>query len=423
MARKALFKSVEALIEGYGLIAKRGTRKVYLVGRPLRKEIVNENGDRVAVDVGVSLVRYASTGSGKERRKRVSTGVILKIETSEAVKRENEEKYNAQRVECDALNTDLIRLDANFRPAPKNKVLLIDYVDKVANKALRDTGNKRSMYATLGSLKKHIGIFDKDARMGKLDRQWCLRFIDYLKHGALNLNYLRTDDERRKELPLSQNSQNRLIRNLNYVLNEAVKEKVIVANSMSLLDRKEKIKYKPGTRSFLTEDEVKKLMATPFNHGSHPVKEAFLFSVFTGLRYSDLTRICKKDFRRDDIGTYLSIKMVKTKEPLKIYVPASALKLIPNTANENKPLFYLGRNETANKCLKKWLTDAGITDRPITFHSARHSAATLLLNAGLPLEVVAKQLGHEKISTTQIYAKILDKSQQAASNVIDEMFG
>ena len=115
--------------------------------------------------------------------------------------------------------------------------------------------------------------------------------------------------------------------------------------------------------------------------------------------------------------------MVKTKEPLKIYVPASALKLIPNTANENKPLFYLGRNETANKCLKKWLTDAGITDRPITFHSARHSAATLLLNAGLPLEVVAKQLGHEKISTTQIYAKILDKSQQAASNVIDEMFG
>lgn len=53
---------------------------------------------------------------------------------------------------------------------------------------------------------------------------------------------------------------------------------------------------------------------------------------------------------------------------------------------------------------------------PITFHVARHTAATLNLSLGTPIETVSKMMGHTKIATTQIYAKIIDKKQKEAVN-------
>lgn len=128
------------------------------------------------------------------------------------------------------------------------------------------------------------------------------------------------------------------------------------------------------------------------------------------------------DFHLDKNGTYLKIVMQKTKEPLKVYVPSVAMQVLPDVADDETPVFSLPKNETANTSLKKWLKDAGITDRPITFHSARHSAATLLLSNNVPLAVVSKQLGHLKSSTTEIYAKIVDEAQKVASSKMDDLF-
>ena len=132
--------------------------------------------------------------------------------------------------------------------------------------------------------------------------------------------------------------------------------------------------------------------------------------------------IRQADFHRDDLGAYLRIKMVKTHEPLKIYVPDVALRLLPKTEDGNTPLFNLPKNDYANQTLRRWLEDAKITGRKITFHCGRHSAATLLLSAGLPLAVVGKQLGHLKASTTEIYAKLVDEAQRSAAAKMDELF-
>jgi integrase len=98
------------------------------------------------------------------------------------------------------------------------------------------------------------------------------------------------------------------------------------------------------------------------------------------------------------------------------------MQVLPDVADDETPVFSLPKNETANTSLRKWLKDAGITDRPITFHSARHSAATLLLSNNVPLAVVSKQLGHLKSSTTEIYAKIVDEAQKVASSKMDDLF-
>lgn len=116
--------------------------------------------------------------------------------------------------------------------------------------------------------------------------------------------------------------------------------------------------------------------------------------------------------------------MIKTQESLKVYVPQIAIDLLP-VADESETdglIFKLPKNDYANEALHKWLQDAGITDRPITFHCARHTVATVLLSNGLPLAVVGKQLGHRKLATTQVYAKIVEDAQKSAANKIDELF-
>ena len=118
---------------------------------------------------------------------------------------------------------------------------------------------------------------------------------------------------------------------------------------------------------------------------------------------------------------YIDIIMVKTKQHLKVYVPQVALNLLPHAVDNNTPLFSLPKNDYANERLALWIKDAGI-EKKITYHCARHSNATVLLSSGIPIAVVAKQLGHLKIQTTEIYAKIMDEAQVGAANKMDELF-
>jgi len=193
---------------------------------------------------------------------------------------------------------------------------------------------------------------------------------------------------------------------------------------MDDLDRGDKVAAKAGTREYLTDDEVKKLIETPFTHGRFNIKEAFLFSCFTGLRFSDLKQLKMSDFRIDKKnGRYLRIKMVKTREPLKIFVPDVAFNLLPDVEDDDAPVFDLAKNDYSNQALQRWLKDAGIKDKKITFHCARHSAATILYSAGVPIQTIQKQLGHIKATTTEVYAKMMDEAQSEASKMMDKKFG
>jgi site-specific recombinase XerD len=80
-------------------------------------------------------------------------------------------------------------------------------------------------------------------------------------------------------------------------------------------------------------------------------------------------------------------------------------------------------NKEVNLKLKYFAAAAGIDSKKVTFHTARHTCATLLLSMGVPIEVVSNILGHGEIRTTQIYAKVLDKQVDEGMHKLDNIFG
>ena len=127
--------------------------------------------------------------------------------------------------------------------------------------------------------------------------------------------------------------------------------------------------------------------------------------------------------KQGESGKYIDMTQFKTKEELKIYLDDFALSLIPDRQRtKEEPIFKLPKNANANdnKAFKKWFEDAKI-EKHITWHCARHITATLMLSNEVPLAVVSKQLGHGKIATTEIYAKIVDKAQANAAKKLSDL--
>ena len=72
--------------------------------------------------------------------------------------------------------------------------------------------------------------------------------------------------------------------------------------------------------------------------------------------------------------------------------------------------------------LKPWAEAAGITNKEVTFHTSRHTFATMLLTLGADIYTVSKLLGHTSVKTTQIYAKIIDQKKDDAVSLVDDIF-
>lgn len=417
MARKKLYSTPKELYEGY--FGEKGTqsgrkkgqsssRKVSLIGRLL------SSGK-------VALYLY-SCYNGKPSR--ISMGNLLEIEHTPAIKAHNEEIMRMARTKADLLNADAEREENGFRPIAKSKAPLISYTLRIADEALSKTGNKHGYYYSLRSLAAHLETFrGEKIKISDVDKKFITNFVAYLRNDAKNINYLRAEDEdKRRNVGLSVNSQHRLFANLHYVIKKALKAGIIAHDPFHGLDDSDKPKEKTGTREYLTVNEVKKLINTPVKNDM--VRRAFLFSCFCGLRWSDVYHLRWCDLKTDDVGFFADVVMIKTDKPVKAYISDTGAKWLPERpadANDTDMVFKLPKNDYTNIIIRQWAKDAKIK-KTVSFHVSRHTAATMLLNLEVPLEIVANQLGHGKISTTQIYAKILGKTQKAAIDKQNELF-
>jgi integrase len=308
----------------------------------------------------------------------------------------------------------------------KKKVVntnLIDYVTDIANKAFADTNNKRSEYYTFNSLAYHLKAYKGDkVNINDIDKVYIIGFIMYLKT-AVNGNFQKsTDSTKNKIVPISKNTAHKLFAKFSTAIKKAVQDEIIETNPIDKIDNKIKPKSIPSKREYLTIDEVKMLIATDCKKAD--IKNAFLFCCLVGIRFENVKNIKWGDIVTDSNGdTILSYKQIKVNTFETLPISNEAISLLPVRVNQ-KPtdkVYHLPKNGTVNEALETWATAAKI-NKKITFHVSRHTAATLQLSLKTPIETVSKLLGHSKISTTQIYAKIIDESKKTAVNKQNGMF-
>ena len=214
-----------------------------------------------------------------------------------------------------------------------------------------------------------------------------------------------------KKLQISQNSASGYWSTFRAFLASAYKEGYLKENINDNLD---KIELKETRREYLTMDELRRLYNTPCEF---PVlREASLFSCLTGLRISDILALTWNDVRDfPDGGKCIRICTEKTDTEATIPISEEALALC---GPPSSGLVFKGLTRNmVNTYLKPWLKQAGIT-KYITFHCFRHTYATQLIAGGADIYTVSKMLTHKNVSTTQIYADLIDKKKREAADVI-----
>lgn len=164
-------------------------------------------------------------------------------------------------------------------------------------------------------------------------------------------------------------------------------------------------------RTCLTKDELVRFVRLSDKiRGStmRIVRDAFLFSCFTGLSYVDLAGLRGEDIRHIDGQAWIVSRRTKTGVPVNIRLLGIAADILSAYVRPNagERIFPLPSNGICNKYIGIIMREIGIF-KHITFHSARHTfATTVTLSNGMSIEVISNLLGHKSISTTQIYATV-----------------
>lgn len=343
-------------------------------------------------------------------------GLYLNLETSASIKIQNEETFRIAKTIAAEKNAELQRNENGFSISKKMKTSFISYALLQADVLLKKSGNPNSYYYVLHSLAKHIELYSgKSTTFQQIDKSYVLGFISYLKT-AKSFQCRKLNAEQSEDTGISPNTQHNLFAKFSYIMDSAIKDDIISVNPIYKVGNESKPKLEDGKREFLTIEEIKKLIATPCKNDV--LKRSFLFCCLTGLRYSDISTLTWEELTKDSNGfDILRFKMQKVKRSETAYISSEALKWLPERSNvsDNDRIYPLSKNDCINKQLARWVKAAGITKR-ITFHCSRHTAATLNLSLGTPIETVSKMLGHKNITTTQIYAKIIDEKRKEAVN-------
>lgn len=201
------------------------------------------------------------------------------------------------------------------------------------------------------------------------------------------------------------------IKHLRSFYNEALNRKLI-RNGEDAFKRYKMLKGE-AKYTFLLPDELNKLENLTLigkNRKMRHTLDAFLFCCYTGLRYSDFCSLTKDNLVIIDNKVWLMYKSVKTEVetrlPLYLLFNGKAISILNRYESEMEAFFRINSNSCIDKELKKIKILAGINTH-ISFHTARHTNATLLVYKGVNITTVQKLLGHKNIRTTQHYADIL----------------
>ncbi len=236
---------------------------------------------------------------------------------------------------------------------------------------------------------------------------------DWVSFGGLTRRFM--EDFRAHLLTkVSQNSAQIYFSRIKAILHQAVREGMIASNPAQGIS----VQKQERLPIFLTIEEIQELARTPC--ANQHVRAAFLFSCFTGLRYSDLKTLSWENIQ----GENLVFTQSKTRSPLRVPLSEQGQRILREIQNtpvssrlktsmDQNLIFRLPAQPTIDKELKQWGRTAKLT-KVLSMHKARHTFATLSLSSGIDIYTTSKLLGHKNLQNTQIYAQVIDQKKKEA---------
>lgn len=223
--------------------------------------------------------------------------------------------------------------------------------------------------------------------------------------------YLRNYKNSKNENVLTNNGVMKHLERFKKMINLACKLEWLTKNPFQQFQ----LKFNKFDRQYLTERELQLIEDTSFSQlRLERVKDCFLFSCYTGLSYIDMKELTTNEIVRGiDNNYWIFTKREKTNEAVKIPILPKAKQIIDKYKDDfeslrSNKILPLYSNQKINSYLREIVESCGI-HKHITFHVARHTfATTVMLSNGVPIETVSKLLGHAKLSTTQIYARVVE---------------
>ncbi|QCX39029.1 site-specific integrase [Aureibaculum algae] len=264
-------------------------------------------------------------------------------------------------------------------------------------------GTMKNYYTTERYLNKFLAqkLKADDIYLKQLNYRFIIDFEQFLR------NYNPTT----KRKTLTNNGVMKHLERFKKMINLAIKLEWLVKNPFSRFQ----LRFDKYDRQYLSQRELELIENTYFkSERLERVKDIFIFSCYTGLSYIDVKQLTIHQIVKGiDANFWIYTKREKTNETVKIPILPKALVIVEKYKVISKEigselLLPLYSNQKTNSYLKEIAKACGIR-KNISFHVARHTfATTVLLSNGVPIETVSKLLGHTKLSTTQIYARVLE---------------
>lgn len=261
-------------------------------------------------------------------------------------------------------------------------------------------------------LQEYMGKKADTFSVTEVDEDFCRGFITFLREKARQTT----------GKPLSGVTIYHYFGVFRNALKRAVADNVLMRNPVDKLAVLKELPTRPEVQKiFLTEDEVRRLMDTECSH--EEVKRAFLFSCFCGLRISDIRALEHRNIRTEGDVKRMSVVTRKTGATLTMKLSQMALKWVPQQGNGglNGPVFRLPSIKCIEHTLQRWAAKAGI-EKHVTFHTSRHTFATMAITAGVDIYTLSKMLTHKTVQTTQIYAEVVNEKRDDAVDLLSGRF-
>lgn len=288
-----------------------------------------------------------------------------------------------------------------------------------------EKGDCKKMIQHKGVVRKRIAAYLKRARrtdilLKEVDRDMVSGLFRYMRNEYRNPRQIKSGGGKLADFTLVLFEET-----VKAIFNKAVREGLIPFNPIQDLAKEERFHVPDKHREYLTADELKRFLAVePQTQAERTVQKAFGFSCMTGLRLGDMQRLRWSDIK--DTGEVLMVSIVQQKTGRPVTVPLNelAISLLPPRPEngEDDIIFPLVKKpDNVAKYVRRIKEKAGI-EKDFTYHSSRHSAATLAITAGAELYSVSKILGHGSIVSTQVYASVNMEKKAEAVNLANGIF-